>query len=119
MKTTENDNGWVKQVRELLDSDLARIPPQALQRLQTARRQALDGTVRPRMPWLAVPRWVTAGGLATMAVALLTVSLWVVVPSRTGGNLDHELEKLDVQEQLELYEDLEFYRWLANGKQVE
>jgi len=119
MKKTDTEERLVKRVKELLDGDMERIPPLALQRMQAARRLALDGTERPHFPWLALPRWVTAGGLATVAVALLTVSLWVIVPERTGRSLDHELESLDAQEQLELYEDLEFYRWLASSKQVD
>ena len=63
----------------------------------------------------AFPRWRdTAGGLTTVASHGVAVSLWF------GGSRQNlplrqpdEVEILTAQEHLELYEDLEFFRWLA------
>jgi len=106
----------VAAAKQALDASVANLPPQIARRLSLSRQQALAGTIRTHRPWLAFPRWVTAGGLATAAVALLTVSLWVAVPRPQPRALDEELDRVVNKEQVELYEDLEFFRWLAENK---
>jgi hypothetical protein len=54
------------------------------------------------------------GGLTTAAAAVLAVSLWMTDPPRdtTVATAD-DIEIVAAQEQMQLYEDLEFYRWPA------
>ena len=115
MKTRDEEQ-LILETRRVLDAGLETLPPSVINRLRLARQQTLAGEVRTHRPWLAFPRWVTAGGLATAAVAILTVSLWVAVPRQQHRALDAELERITTKEQLELYEDLEFFRWLADNK---
>lgn len=116
MMQSKSDEEFTRTVKQQLDASLAQVSPQTLRRLQTARQQALNGKVHTHRPWLAFPRWVTAGGLATAAVAVLTVSLWVGVPRPQPPAVDEELDRIATKEQMELYEDLEFFRWLAENK---
>jgi hypothetical protein len=117
MMRSKSDEEFSREAMRLLDASLEQVSPQTLRRLQSARQQALSGKVRPHhRPWLAFPRWVTAGGLATVAVAVLTVSLWVAVPRQQPRVVDEELDRIATKEQMELYEDLEFFRWLAENK---
>lgn len=111
-----DDARLVTETKRVLDASVETLPAYVVKQLQEARKQALAGTVKTHRPWMALPRWVTAGGLATAAVALLTVSLWVSAPRQQPPVVDEELDRITTQEQMELYEDLEFFRWLAETK---
>ena len=113
---TRDDERLVTEIKKALDASVETLPAYAVNHLREARQQALAGKVKTHRPWLAFPRWVTAGGLATAAVAILTVSLWVAVPRPQKPVVDDELDQITSQEQLEFYEDLEFFRWLADNK---
>lgn len=110
-----NDECLVTEVKKVLDAGVDVMTPGTVNRLRIARQRALAGTVPTRRPWLAVPRWVTAGGLATATVILLAVSLWLGAPRSQAPAIDDELDRITAQEQSDLYEDLEFFRWLAEG----
>ncbi len=116
MMRSQSNEEFTREVKRQLDASLEQVSPQTLRRLQAARQQALNGKVRTHRPWLAFPRWVTTGGLATAVVAVLTVSLWVAVPRQQPQTVDEELDRIATKEQMELYEDLEFFRWLAENK---
>ena len=115
MSEHERDETFIRSVVSELDRESDRLSPAVARRLEEARRHALNA---PRAGWfrlLIVPRWVTAGGLATAAVLVAAVLIW------HGGNQNglqiknpDELEIAAAQEQLEFYEDLDFYRWLAD-----
>lgn len=115
MSENERNETFIRSVVSGLDKESDRLPPAVVRRLHDARLRALEA---PQAGWFRfriVPRWVTAGGLATVAVLVAAVSIWL------GGNHNglqvknpDELEIAAAQEQLELYEDLDFYRWLAD-----
>ena len=115
MREDERDETFIRSVVRGLDEESDRLSPSLVRRLHDARLRALEA---PQSGWFRlriVPRWVTAGGLATVAVLVAAVSIWL------GGNRNglqvknpEELEIAAAQEQLEFYEDLDFYRWLAD-----
>jgi hypothetical protein len=113
MINRENDDAFVERVRGLLDESEAHTDERIRMRLRSARLKALEAA-EERQPWYTrFPRWVTAGSIATAMVIILAVSLWVgkgpaVMPQDQVENLDLMTQK----EQLELYKDLDFYRWL-------
>ena len=112
----EQNERLVTETIKVLDAGVEALSPYAVNGLREARHRALTGTVKTHRPWLAFPRWVTAGGLATAAVVTLTVSLWVGTPRQSAAPVDEELDRIAAQQQLDLYEDLEFFRWLAENK---
>jgi hypothetical protein len=76
--------------------------------LQRARIHAL--TARPRPA-----RWVFAGGVATAAVATFAAILLfsepvAVIPLHEAD----DLEVVTAAEHLEFYDEIDFYRWLAD-----
>lgn len=102
---------FLASVRARLDRSAEELSPEIMNRLRQARRQAIEARPR-RVPWL-----VWAGGLATAAVAILVMVLWW--PAAPGlrhheASLD-DMELLTAGESLDVYEDLEFYRWLADA----
>jgi hypothetical protein len=120
MKIDDNDRTVTERVRQELDAGTSRLDAGTLGRLQEARLQAVAGARqgRPRMFFpLFVPRWVTAGGLAATAVVVVAVSFWAATPRvPMPVQPPDELEIVTSQEHLDLYADLEFYRWLADDR---
>jgi len=116
MNSNENSEREVVEiVREALDRDVTELDSQTTDRLRRIRVAAVEqaGAARPR--WFAVHRWTTAGGIAAFAVLVVAVSLWVSQPRRIQppGQVD-DIEILAAREHLDIYEDMEFYRWLAD-----
>jgi len=76
-------------------------------RLHAARRRAIDARPR-RLVWLA------AGGLATAALTATLVAFLLFAPAVAPpvSGLE-QFDLLSDNDGLELYRDLEFYRWLA------
>ena len=99
------------EVRKTLDLTTETLDQETLRRLRTARFEALELVGAGRASWFGLHRWLTAGGLTT--VLALGISLWVVAPRQNlPVRQADEVEILTSQDQLDLYKDLEFYRWL-------
>lgn len=113
MKSNEREQAFVDRVRGVLLESEAQTDARVKMRLQSARLKALDAAQDPA-PWYErFPRWITASGVATAVVLVASVTLWVSTEqwNRPSDQMD-ELEILTTKEQLDMYKDLEFYRWL-------
>jgi hypothetical protein len=115
--TSENsEKAFVQSLKKILEETETQTDPRIRMRLCSARVRALE-TLESPIPWYAhIPRWAMAGGLVTATALVLTLSLWAPkanysVPS---GQVE-DLELLTNKEQLELYRDLDFYRWLETS----
>lgn len=110
------DEELALRIKEELDASLEGIDPGMSEKLRRARLQAVaaHGAGR-RVP---LPTWLTPVRLSFSAVAAVALSLCLFLPpSRQGGGINPEdLELLTAQEQPELIQDLDFYRWLALTK---
>jgi hypothetical protein len=115
--TSENsEKALVQRLKKILDETEAQTDPRIRMRLRSSRIRALE-TLETPVPWYArFPRWATAGGLVTALALVLTISLWT---SKEHYNVPtgqvEDLELLTSKEQLELYKDLDFYRWLETS----
>ena len=116
MPHTDEHDPLVKRIRDELAAGVTDLPPHITARLRESRRQAVARW--EKHPWLcAIPRWATIGSLATAATLLVVVGLWHQSPLRPQPNgTVEDLEIVSTQEGLELFEDLEFYRWLAEDR---
>ncbi len=106
----DSDIELTRRVRDALDEDVRSIELPIRRRLAQARATALAR--RPvRAPWL-----MPAAGFATAASVLV---LLLNVTHGPAGDFDTHDVLFDTtlaENELELIEDLEFYRWLdANG----
>ena len=110
MMPDQDDQAFVSAAKSVLDRSAQELDGETIARLHRTRRHALEA--RPqRAPWV-----VWAGGLAAACVALVVGALWWAEPSQTvpvAGLEDIEL--ITSADNLELYEDLDFYRWLADA----
>ncbi len=110
-----------RRSRELYREAARRIDPLTAGRLRMARRQALDAA---RVPARSGARWlIPTGAFAVLALAAMMV--WQPMPHRpvsaqqsartTGasGELDNDLPPDAGQVDPNLYQNLDFYGWLA------
>ena len=110
----ENDDQFSARLAQELDRANRNLPDPVLSRLRDARRQAVAEAKRSSGRPVFIPRWLTAGGLATAAVIVVVVSFWHVPHRQPPPGVPVEyLDQLAAKERPEMIEDLDFYRWLA------
>ncbi|MEK6748637.1 MAG: hypothetical protein AABY83_05460 [Pseudomonadota bacterium] len=103
-------DAFKRDLRAALDTQLTHLSAQELHKLRAARTGAMAATSTRR----AAPRWAWSG-LALAATVILAVSLWPrATPPSHAPQAIEDLELLAVEENLELYDELEFYTWLAD-----
>lgn len=119
-KTPLTDDRLKDVCKTALDGSVARIDPEVRQRLKQARHEAvraaaqdqlhLRQTYRKHMPWL-----IPAGGVAAVVLALSVMfNYWVRFADDQSPLASMEdMPLLTAPEDLELYEELDFYQWLA------
>ena len=105
-----------EQILAALDERAASLDAATLARLAAMRRVAV---ARRRSAWgLGSRRWQTVGGLALAASLVFGLSLWLHGPLQGPASPSPaELELLAEDEDLELLDKLEFYRWLEQESQ--
>lgn len=102
----EKEARFVASLKRELDRGVESLDGMTVVRLRAARLRALDARARPRA-------WLLAGGLTGtgLAAALAAVLLMTPVsPSITGLE---QFDMLSENDSIDLYDNLEFYRWLA------
>jgi hypothetical protein len=115
MKSEDRDKELLERVKGTLDESCASLDGETLHRLRGIRLAALDKAPADRRPFF-LWRGFTAGGFATAAVLVVAVSLWMsTFRAPLPEKQVEDLEIITSQEHIDLYEDLEFYKWLAEG----
>lgn len=114
MKQDDAKQRFVENIRRVLDAGVEDVDAATLAKLAAVRRGALT-PARQRPGWL-----VPAAATASIAVALVVgVTLWPQHSSHDESALAIEaLPLLGGPDELELYENLEFYQWLAEEQRV-
>lgn len=91
-------------------------------RLREARRSAVAVTIKPHPRfWLTGPWVLPAGAMAILVVAALGTFIWSdrmsqsVVPFATRHHVDADI--VLSKDNLDMYADMDFYRWLQTQKQ--
>lgn len=103
----KKETRFITAVKRELDRSAEALDGLTLARLRGARLRALDAQPRPR-------RWLITGGLATatLSAALVAVLLFAPGAAPPLAGLE-QFDLLSENDNLDLYEDLEFYRWLT------
>jgi len=102
--STDREDAFAEKVKQELDRHADAVDELTAARLQAMRKTALSGAVRTGFSWLPATGLVAAAAL----VAVLVLNL---VPGDING-LPGDTELLSQMEDLELFEELEFYAWL-------
>ena len=104
------DQDFLDFAKQHLDESAENLPQDTLSRLRAARYEALHHPYKNTLSW----GWPAWGGLATTCLIVLSLSLWWNGPA--NEDLIPPVEDLDLlasAEPFDLYEDLDFYDWLA------
>lgn len=103
-----DDNELVRRVRQSLDASVQTLDPEIVRRLAQARTRALAARtgLRPAFAW-------GGGGLALAASLMLAVGVWQQPAPNAGDGFSEALDAIVMEDALDLYEDLDFYLWLA------
>ncbi len=112
-----DDDELVTRVRQALERASRELDPATAGRLRAARRTALAAARGRGSPAWSSRAWLAAGVAAgvTAAVALAVLLQRGPAPDPGTAHLAavEDLELITQGEGLDLYEDLEFYQWLA------
>ena len=116
-----SEHEFERKVADALKRDAEAIDPMIRRRLAAARQDAVDllGERRPLADavagWLSPPRvMVPAASLAAVMVAVFGARVLMTEPQALPPALT-ALDDIDIvlaEEELELYEDLDFYLWV-------
>ena len=118
MNTNGNGNKgeeqFLNEVKQSLDAGMENIDEKILLRLLKIRHQAILEAEGRKKRMFFLPRWVQASAFATIATAIVLVVVWLY-DQRPEFFLKNpeDFEIVSSQDQMELYEDLDFYKWLA------
>lgn len=121
------DAQLIEGIRHRLDEEVDSLDSATLLRLAQARRLALAAAAVPRPRWRRTIRlstgpagdWlVPAGALASILATAVALTLMVAEPGNGSARELDDVELLTAGEELELYENLEFYLWLQDREQT-
>ncbi|BDV41873.1 hypothetical protein GURASL_07960 [Geotalea uraniireducens] len=112
MTTRKSDERLIETITAHLDRSTETLDDEIARRLRQTRAGAVEAAGRQRLGGSF--RWLTAGGVATAAILIVAGVLWMNSGRKvtTVANLD-DMEIVTAREQIQFYEDLDFYRWLA------
>lgn len=107
--TDDKESRFIAAAKAALDRSTQQLDELTIARLRAARQRAVEARPR-RLAWLA------AGGLATAALTATLVAVLLFAPAAAPpvSGLE-QFDLLSENDSLELYRDLEFYRWLAEN----
>jgi hypothetical protein len=100
-----------------LEDSVGQIDAQTLARLAAIRQRAVDAAMSRQSAAAWFSRWVLpmGGAVTAMAAALVVFTLWVQPPEQNAAPVAalEDLNILTGSEEIEFYQELEFYEWLA------
>ena len=118
MSTEQRDREIERRAKQVFDASVASIDGHTRSRLAQARNQALETGRRPNHWYLpGRPRLVVAGAVAAALLAAVLVMQPLLPEAEHQLTTFDDLDILLGEEDLEFFEDLEFYAWL--DEQVE
>lgn len=109
---TEKDDKLINTITQALDRQTSEFDAETLQRIGSVRRQALAQLKEP-VHTFNYWSWM-AGGAVAFAVSALIISAVLFRPEipLNFSPQGLEFDLMASQDDLEFYEELEFYRWL-------
>ena len=110
--TEHDEDPWTECIRQQLDQTARDLDAATLSRLNQSRQAALQVAPRPMQQ-----TWVWPVLLATACTLTLAVVIWPYggsdsVSAPTAATLPDDFTMLAGDEQLDLYQELDFYAWL-------
>lgn len=112
---SDKEARFLEKTRQALLASEGRLDAATLARLREARAKAVEAAGEGSRGFFRVPNWMRAGAFATAAAAVILFAVWVDPPKQElpVKSVD-EFEIVLYADNLELYEDMDFYEWLAD-----
>ena len=111
LKDSSNDQGFVSQIRETLDASVEQMDADTCHKIIMSRKLALAQHKEKSSSMLGWSKPAFAIAI-TVLVALVIVKLQL--PNTMEQENIEAIELIVSQDTLDLYEDLDFYAWLAD-----
>jgi len=113
MNEQDKENRFIANVKKALDLDVDNLDAGTQSKLTRMRHQALDAGERKGFDirqWFTLP---VAGWTATACLIVLGLTVYLQEPTNGTTPLLEDIELLAAEDNLEFYDGLEFYAWLA------
>jgi hypothetical protein len=116
-KLSEKEARFLEKARQSLLASEEQLDAVTDSRLRDARRKAVEAAGEHERGFFWIPKWARVGGVATAAAAVLVFMIWFDTPRqdlpvKNADDLEIVLN-VDSADVMDLYEDLDFYEWLA------
>jgi hypothetical protein len=123
MKTQNSDDIFVENARKALLASVDALDDSVLKRLREVRRMAVAAAERPQPFWRAQRWYIPAGAVAALFVVMVgTAALWDIQQTSSTNlylaSTGDELPVTPVNENVDLYADMDFYRWMETQDQA-
>ena len=115
----EKEARFLEKARQSLLASEEQIDAKTASRLRDIRSSAVEAAGEREKGFFQIPNWARIGGVATAAAAVLVFMIWFDTPRqdlpvRSADDLEIVLN-VDSVDNMDLYEDLDFYEWLAGA----
>jgi hypothetical protein len=116
----KNEKEFLQEVKDLLEERSANLDRQTRQRMANIRATALSLGQEKPLPFSIPFRWILAGSLSMATILVLALSFWLNgSPDEIPVRNIEDFEILTSKEQIDTFQNVEFYRWLATEKNGE
>lgn len=110
----KDEKEFLKEAKDLLEKSSEKLDPRTKQRIAAVRLQALSSGQEKPSPFFTPFRWILAGSSSIVTVVALALFFWF---SGSPGEIPvknlEDFEILTSREQIDIYQNVDFYRWLA------
>ena len=115
-KLSEKEARFLEKARQGLLASEEQLDAATALRLRDARVRAVEAADARERGFFRIPNWARVGGVATAAAAVLVFMIWFDTPKQDlPVKSPDELEIVLNADNMDLYEDLDFYEWLAGA----
>ncbi len=110
---------FLERARQSLLASEEQIDTVTASRLRDIRSRAVEAAGAREKGFFRIPNWARIGSVATAAAAVLVFMIWFDtprqdLPMKSADDLEIVLN-VDSADNMDLYEDLDFYEWLAGA----
>jgi hypothetical protein len=118
-KLSEKEARFLEKARQGLLASEEQLDAATASRLRHDRLKAVEAAGAHGRGFFWIPNWARIGGVATAAAAVIVLMIWhdtprQDLPMKNADDVEIVLN-VDSADNMDLYEDLDFYEWLAGA----
>ena len=118
-KLSEKEARFLEKARQGLLASEEQLDAATVSRLRHARLKAVEAAGARGRGFFRIPNWARIGSVATAAAAVIVFMIWIDTPKqdlpmKNADDVEIVLN-VDSADNMDLYEDLDFYEWLAGA----